>query len=127
MITSTFSTISSKMAGLIYVGTKVDQITDHLRFLYPIVERREDQLKRFEFRNDGLFNGFYKRFQKDFNTFSYFCNMPPVELDEYFTPLDSTKNDEIQGHMHVFSKDEEEYEDLLTKISNVIKDCTKII
>jgi esterase/lipase len=119
IITSTI--MSTRMSGLMYFGKKVDQITDHLRFLYPIVEKREDQIKRFEFTNSEIFHGFYNRFCRDNDTFSYFCNLPPVELQEYFTPLDSKKNDEIQGHMYIFCQDQEDYNDLLIKISQIIK------
>ena len=52
----------------------------------------------------------------------YFCQLPPLEVQEHFESIPSFSQDEIEGHMHLFSQDLNGnlYDDLISRISQIL-------
>jgi hypothetical protein len=57
----------------------------------------------------------------------HFCVVPPEPVLNYFSTLSTFSNDEIEGHMHIFSKEKNQdiYKDMLKEALEKIQEALK--
>ena len=126
-VASVMSFSSFGIGGLMYLGKKADQVSEHLRFLFPLACSKKEMhsrvlgiIQKHELKS-VFFHGFYLEIQ-DQDQKRHFCSLPLdfPESRQYFTPISSNLKDEIQGHMYIFSNrnNSDEYTNLL-KITRV--------